>query len=587
MSTARKFWHLLNSRQRRAVVLLLCAMVMGMVLETLSIGVVIPAMALMTQDSLAVKYPIIAPWLVKLGNPTSNQLVVAGMLVLVAVYLVKVIFLSFLVWWQAKFVYELQAALSQRLFASYLRQPYSFHLQRNSAQLIRTTIGQVTELMGILQQSLLLITETLVLAGVLALLFVAEPLGTLTEVGILSLVIFSFARLTRSYSLRLGTTLQHHEGLRIQHLQQGLSGVKDVKLLGREDNFLNQYKVHNEGCAKVVQRYYTLQSLPRLWVELLAVIGLAVLVLVMLRQGKPLDVVLSALGLFAAATFRFMPSANRIFNAIQAVHYGQPVVDILHSELFLMKEPQPSSRHGQAIQFKDRLVLDDVSYTYPMAASPSLCEVSLSIPQGASVGFVGGSGAGKSTLVDLILGLLTPSSGVIRADGVDIQANLRSWQDQIGYVPQTIFLTDDTLRRNVAFGLSDDKINEAALWRAIHAAQLEQLVRSLPEGLDTIVGERGIRLSGGQRQRIGIARALYHDPSVLVLDEATSSLDMATESDVMDAVRALRGSKTILIVAHRLSTVEYCDVLFCLEGGKIAESPAVTKNKVRKMVSGK
>ena len=570
MIIVHKLWHLLNPDQRRAATVLLVLMLIGMVLETLGIGLVIPALALMTKANLAVDYPSLTPWLVSLGNPSHEQLVIGGMLALVGIYAVKALFLAFLAWRQAHFVYRLQANLSQRLFEGYLRQPYSFHLQRNSAQLIRNTIGQVGDISNVIQQGLMLATEILVLIGISALLISVEPLGAILVVSILGLAGWGFNRFTRSHILRWGEARQHHEGLRIQHLQQGLGGAKDVKLLGREKEFFAQYQLHNAGSARVGQRQATLQALPRLWLEFLAVTGLAVLVLIMISQGKPLEKLLPTLGLFAAAAFRLMPSVNRVLGAIQNVRYSLPVIDTLHSEFHLL-DAATNVQSGKPLPLNHALTLEKVNFQYQTAESPALCEISLSIPRGSSVGFVGGSGAGKSTLVDIILGLLTPESGVVKVDGIDIQTNLRGWQDQIGYVPQSIFLTDDTLRRNVAFGLPNEQIDESAVWRAIHAAQLGEFINELPQGLETLVGERGVRLSGGQRQRIGIARALYHDPSILVLDEATSSLDTATECEVMDAVRALKGDKTLIIIAHRLSTVEQCDRLYRLEQGKIVD----------------
>jgi ABC-type multidrug transport system fused ATPase/permease subunit len=408
----------------------------------------------------------------------------------------------------------------------------------------------------------------LVLIGISAMLVVVEPLGVLLVMSTLVLAGWGFNRLTRNHLLRWGVALQFHEGLRIQRLQEGLGGAKDVKLLGRESDFLAQYRLHNAGSAQLIQRQATLQALPRLWLELLAVSGLAALVLVMIGQGKPLEALLPTLGLFTAAAFRLMPSVNRVIATVQNVRFSLPVINAMHSE-FALLDATIVPESAQPFPFRSALVLDQINFQYPSADAQALCNVSLVIPQGSSVGFIGGSGAGKSTLVDIILGLFTPCSGIVKVDGTDIQTNLRGWQDQIGYVPQSIYLTDDTLRRNVAFGLPADQIDEAAVWRAIRAAQLEQFVNDSPQGLDTLVGERGIRLSGGQLQRIGIARALYHDPPVLVLDEATSSLDTATEHDVMRAVRALHGNKTLLIVSHRLSTVEHCDHLFRLEQGRL------------------
>jgi ABC-type multidrug transport system fused ATPase/permease subunit len=294
---------------------------------------------------------------------------------------------------------------------------------------------------------------------------------------------------------------------------------------------------------------------------------------VLVTRGQPLDALLPTLGLFAAAAFRIMPSANKIITAIQIVRNALPAVDELDQELQTLV-PTGAVSTLAPMQFRSELTLNDVHYAYPGAAGPALCGVSLQIRAGTTIGIIGGSGAGKSTLVDVILGLLAPERGAIRVDGVDIAVNLRGWQRQIGYVPQSIFLTDDSLRRNIAFGLADAEIDEAAVWRAAKLAQLDDFIGSLPQGLESQVGERGVRISGGQLQRVGIARALYHNPNMLVLDEATSSLDMATERDVMEAIRVLHGEKTIIIVAHRLSTIEQCDQVFRLEAGRIVAAGA-------------
>lgn len=540
-----------------------------MALETIGVGMVIPALALLTQSDIAHKYPVLQPILLALGNPSQRNLIAGGMLLLVGVYLIKSMFLVFLTWWQMRFSYGVQAELSQRLFTVYMHQPYTFHLQRNSAQLIFNIINEVSMINGNgIMPIMLLLTESLVMFCLCGLLFLVEPRGALISGGVLGLAAWIFHLSTTGRIARWGLVRQYHDGLRIQHLQQGLGGAKDVKILGREGNFLDEFRVHNFLTARVQQMQATLQQIPRLLLELLAVIGLAILVISMLAQGSTLDAVLPTLGLFAAAAFRLMPSVSRVLSAIQALRYGLPVINNVHMELQL-SAPTFTATNRHIDSFHGTLELSHVSFAYPEAASSALKDVSLRVQRGESVGFIGASGAGKSTLVDILLGLLTPDAGDVRVDGKNIQENLRNWQDQIGYVPQSIFLTDDTLRCNVAFGISRESIDDAAVKRAIQAAQLEDFVAGLPEGVETMVGERGIRLSGGQRQRIGIARALYHDPAVLVLDEATSSLDTETEHGVMQAVKALQGSKTILIVAHRLSTVEHCDRLYKMESGKL------------------
>jgi ABC-type multidrug transport system fused ATPase/permease subunit len=305
------------------------------------------------------------------------------------------------------------------------------------------------------------------------------------------------------------------------------------------------------------QYQQSLQALPRLWLELLAVTGLAILVLAMMAQRHSMTTIVQTVSLFAAAAFRLAPAANRMLNSLQSLLYGVAVINALYEEFCLPMRRPAAPKHPRHA-FSREIELADVSYTYPGADAPALDRLSLSIRKGECIGFIGHSGSGKTTLVDVVLGLLTPSTGRVLVDGQDIFDDLRGWQDQVGYVPQSIYLVDSSLRSNVAFGLPDAMIDDAAVARAIRAAQLDEFVASLPDGLDTVVGERGVRISGGQRQRIGIARALYHDPVVVVLDEATSSLDTATERGIMDAVGALRSTKTVIIVAHRLSTVAAC-----------------------------
>lgn len=578
MNTFAKIHVLLTPAERHGAWVLFALMIVGMLLETLGIGLIIPAITLLMQgEHLVARYPVIATILGVLGKPSQTELISAAMLGLVGVYLVKNLFLAFLVWKQTHFTYDVQAKLAQRLFTIYLRQPYMFHLQRNSAQLVRNVTSEVNLFTGVMNSSLILFSELMVLVGIAILLLLVEPFGALIVGVVLGGAAWGFFRMTRKRISRWGVERKFHEGLRLQHLLQGLGGVKDIKLLGRESDFLSQFHTHNIKSARAWKLQFTIQAFPRLMLELLAVTGLAILVISMLRQGHDMMSIVPTLGLFAAAAFRLMPSVNRVLGSLQALRYSLPVVNTLYEELSMIS-PEPASQQSDSLEvFKNGLRLTGVTYHYPAATLPALDGISINIRKGESVGLIGSSGSGKSTLVDVILGLLAPSTGLVEVDGHDIQQALRQWQDQIGYVPQSIYLTDDTLRRNVAFGLPNEQINDLAVQRAIKAAQLEEFVSALPKGLETVVGERGVRLSGGQRQRIGIARALYHDPAILVLDEATSALDGATEHGVMQAVMALHGSKTILIVAHRLSTVEHCDRLYRMERGRVVEEGEPTK----------
>ena len=568
---ARKLWRLMTAAERREAVGLLILMFFGMILETLSVGLIVPALAFMVRSDLATQFPSLAHWLSRVGPIPQEQLVVGGLIALVFIYIFKGAFLAFLAWKNLRFVFGMQAQMSLRVFAGYLRQPYTFHMQRNSAELIRNALGEVYVLMHYgLYEALRFIAETLVIVGILSLLVYIEPFGAVLSMATLVLIGGGFYLLTRKRMLRWGELRQSYERMRLQHMQEGLGGVKELLLLGREEEFIRRYAEQALGYARVSTRQNTLQELPRLMLEIIAVGALAVLVVVLLSQGRSLASLLPTLGLFAAAAFRVMPSANRIMNSIQIMRHAKPAIHSLATEMEALA-PIESPRVAQPLRFEREVVVRNVTFTYPGNESPALLGVTVAVRAGQSIGLVGGSGSGKSTLIDVILGLLAPQSGAVSVDGVDVRDNLRSWQNRIGYVPQQIFLTDDTLRRNIAFGIPDAEIDEAALQRALRAAQLEAFAASLPAGLETMVGERGVRLSGGQLQRIGIARALYHDPTVLVLDEATSALDTTTERDVMSAVAALHGAKTVIIVAHRLSTVAECDYLYRLEGGKIVE----------------
>jgi ABC-type multidrug transport system fused ATPase/permease subunit len=417
--------------------------------------------------------------------------------------------------------------------------------------------------------------------GMACLLVYTEPVGALLVGGALAVAGYSFHIITKRSILRWGESRHHHEGLRYKLVQEGLGGVRDVKILGREMEFIAKYDQHNKANADVGRRQNLVSALPRLWLEFLAVVGLSALVFLIIYEGKKPETMIPTLGLFATAAFRLMPSANKVLVAVQNLRYCLPVVNTLYAEkqtIALSEDGEEQS--SDALIFEKTLIFDHVSYAYQETDSTVLSDLSFCIKKGSCVGFIGASGAGKSTLINVLLGLLTPTKGRVLVDEVDIQSNVRGWQNLVGYVPQSVFLMDDTLRNNIAFGLRDKEIDESAISRAVEAAQLSSFVASLPDGLSTNVGERGVRLSGGQCQRIGIARALYHDPPVLVLDEASSALDTETEAAFMAAVNCLRNDKTIVMVTHRLSTVSQCDELYEVAGGSVIKLSRIDSTDV-------
>lgn len=571
-SVARKVFAVLDPDQRRAAGGLFLLMLVGMAFETLGIGLVMPAMAIIMQDDLADYSPALAALLEFLGHPSKSMLLLGAVLALAAVYFLKNLFLAFLAWRQAAFAFAVQARVAEKLFSRYLTQPYIFHLQNNSAQLIRNVTTEVSFFCShALVPGLVLITEMIVLVGISGLLFYLEPLGALVVTIVIGVPSVLFLRYSRWRVASWGKERQSHDGKRLQLIQEGLAGIKDVHVLGRSLTFLRQFSVHSEVIARVGGLQLFLQQLPRLWLEFAGVLGVAVLVAALVLQGKTPPQIAAAVGLFGSAAFRMMPSVNRILTSLNGLRYGRVVLDLMYSELAKRSLSGSDVTVKEPVLFTRSFRFRDLGYRYPGADAQALSSVNLEVRAGEMLGIVGSSGSGKSTLVDLLLGLLEPTSGQVEADGRDIHSDIQGWRRQIGYVPQSIYLTDDSLRRNVAFGVPEEEIDDAAVVRAIKFAQLDALVSSLPEGLETFVGERGVRLSGGQRQRIGIARALYRDPPVLLLDEATSALDVGTEAEVMKAITVLHGQKTIVIVAHRLSTVEQCDRLCHLEHGRVVQ----------------
>ena len=566
VETIKIVWKLFTNSDRAAFIRIVVMVIVGMFLETISLGIVVPIIGILTQDDYQQKYPFIVDIF---GNLSREELISAVMVAMVLIYVVRSLFLFWSLWIQKGFSASVSGRLSQSLFSIYLRQPYMFHLQRNSSTLMRNAKNATSVVTCGVDPFLVLLTDGLVAIAMFALLIAVEPVGTLAVLLVFGLSTFVFQRTTRRRIDNWGYQVDYHETKILQHLQEGFGGAKDVKVLGRENEFLSQHEKHLGESIRINRIYNVILTLPRSFMEIITIVGLCLLVVSMVVRGRELADIVPILGLFAAAAFRVMPSINRLLMATQTLIFNRSIIASVYKD-FLLDSPDSLSLKSET-KFAAQLELTDVSFKYPTAATASLQNVSLVVKRGEAVGFVGPSGAGKSTLVDVILGLFAPTSGVVKVDGQDVQQNLRNWQNQIGYVPQAIYLTDDTLRRNVAFGLNDENIDDNLVRNAIRLAQLEEFVATLPEKLETVVGERGVRLSGGQRQRIGIARALYHNPSVLVLDEATSSLDTPTEHGVMQAVQALQGSKTVLIVAHRLSTVEYCDRLYKIENARITE----------------
>jgi ATP-binding cassette, subfamily B, bacterial PglK len=574
----QQFWlkilDIFNDRDKIQIGITLLLMLFGAGLETLGVSLIPTFVAVLANPELLIENGLLN-WLIghlaQFGANSERAILCSISLILLAIYLFKNIYLSILVFWQNYFLYKKQVELSSRLLQSYLNRPYTFHLQHNSADLVRNISSELPRLFqNVLLPLLTLVIEVMVTSCVAILLIVIQPVSSAIAVSFFALCLFGMNQLTRKQLSDQGLIRQVELGKMIQAVNQSLGGLKEIKILGREDFFLGRFLDSVEKFGKANLYILLADQLPGLLIEAASISSVLLIVVFSLWQGNEISSILPMLSLFAIAALRLMPSAKRILSVLTNVRFFKHTLDVLHEDLAILNQ-KPSINHSRStantIQFQSLLELKNLEYTYPLAEKQSISNISLTINKGESIAFIGASGAGKTTVIDLVLGLISPDQGEILVDGKNIFDHLGSWQKQIGYIPQNIFLSDDTIQHNIAFGVEEN--NEDQVWYALKAAQLEDLILSLPQKVETLVGEGGIRLSGGQRQRIGIARALYHNPQVLVMDEATAALDNNTEREFMQALTWMSANKTLITIAHRLSTVKNCDRLYFFQSGKI------------------
>lgn len=595
----RKFLYLFDRAEKRRGSLLMGMIVVMALLETAGIASVMPFLSVLSNPGVIESNPTAAALYAAFGFDNVDQFLFALGVAAFAVMLLSAGFRALTLYLMNRFIEMRRHSIGERLLKSYLNQPYEFFLNRHSSDLAKSILSETDQLIAnVLRPGMMMAAYAVVVAAIVVLLIAVDPklaVSVAVVVGGMYGVMFCAVQGLMS---RAGKDRSLANKERFAATSDALSGIKDIKVLGRESVYLAKFRMPSIRQARHFATSQTLSLVPRYFIEALAFGGIIAITLFLLAGSGgtatgALDKVLPLLGLYALAGYRLLPAMQHVYQGVTKLQFGQAALDGVYEELVRNAVPPVVERHVPELRFENQVEFHNVHYTFPNTTRPALAAISLDIPVGSTVGFVGPTGAGKSTLIDLLLGLLSPTSGRIAVDGVTItDSNVRAWQRLLGYVPQSIFMSDASLAENIALGVPRDRVDLARVEQCARLAQVHDfIVNEIPLGYESTIGERGVRLSGGERQRIGIARALYHDPPILVFDEATSALDTVTEQAVMSAITALAGSKTIVMIAHRLSTVRNCQKIVLMERGTIAgqgtfEELAAENRRFRKMVSG-
>ena len=562
------FFKLLNKKEKVNFLKILILTFLGAIAETLSVGALFPLITTISNPTNS-KFSFILNFL-GLNKANTENIILWGLIILLILYLIKSVYLSILTWLQMGFLYKNQASFSQNLFNKYLNNAYTFHINRNSSELIRNIVTETNVyLTYFLQAGLNFLTEIMVALLVITLLILVQPQSALFLFISFGFGLWVFNKFLGKKVSNWGNYRQTIEGERVKILQESFGSIKEILVFGRQNYFYSRFENTDNINAQLARKQSTLMQLPRIWLEIIAMCGISIMIIFLLQTGKSINEILGILVIYVAAAFRLLPSFSRIMGSIQSIKYSLPVLDMFKKDLVQLRNKIELNTNINDFIFNYKIHFNKINFKYSLSDNYIINQTDFEIKKGSIIGFVGNSAAGKSTLIDIFLGLLNPTSGVVMVDGIDISENLIGWQKLIGYVPQNIFLMDESLINNVAFGIPNEKIDKQKVIKALELSNLELLLGVNNEGLNIKIGEKGIKLSGGQRQRIGIARALYHNPEILVFDEATSALDSNTESEVLKTIYNMRGLKTILIITHKVHTLKNCDIVYLVENGKV------------------
>ena len=575
MDIILKIYSILNLKQIRRCSIIIVAMILGAILEAIGIGAILPLISIMGNPDFLTVYPKVTKYAGIFGIMTHIQFIITATFLLLILYIIKNIYLA----WQNKiqidFAVQNQIYYSEELLTEYLQKPYLYHLNHNTATLLRNVNSGGAIVFSLIMVSMFtLLTEIITAVTIWLMLVMIDAFTAIIVAGFIGSLLYFIIKGFRKKITEQGKIQNEYSALYIKCINQSLGAIKETKVSCKEEFFLDAFRKAYFEYGKANGKFLFMNQLPRMLIETIIVCGLLLLIITKLMLGNQPEEIVPLLGVLELAAFRLMPSANRIVNLSNGIRFQMPLFNELYEDLLIIKNKgaketetclqKPESR----MDFENVVSVEELSFAYPEIEKQVLNNISFSIPKGKFVGIVGPSGAGKTTFVDILLGLLAPNKGKISVDGKNIYDDIRTWQANLAYVPQSIYLIDGTIRENIALGVDEKEINDALINKVLQMAELYDFVQELPAGIDTTVGERGVKLSGGQRQRIGIARALYYQPQVLVLDEATSALDNETEKSITDTILKLKGQITIIAVAHRLTTLAQCDFKVKFENGK-------------------
>lgn len=571
-----KLRYIFSHKEKVQLIGILVVVVIGSFMELLGVSVFMPFIQILLDPESIQTNELLNYFYTMFGFTTVEGYLSAIAIMICFVYLFKNIYLTYMQNTMLSFSYKTRMNLATRLLTTYMSQPYTFHLGKNIAELQRNLQYDTNQFMLLVNAALQLLAECAVIGCLGIYLFRTSHSITIVIMVLLAICVGLFFIISKKVSTRLGRENEENNARLYQWINQSLGGIKEVKVLNREGFFVNSYKKVYKRLIKGAKNNEILAAVPKYIVETVCMIGMLIAIIIKMYYGRnDFQAFVVQLSAFAVAAFRLLPSVGKVNAYINSIMYSKSSLDLIYRDLKEIENCKMLDfKEGNKVEkwsLKDKIELKDIAYHYPDSEKLVLSDVSFSIKRGETVALIGSSGAGKTTLADILLGLLQPVEGKILVDGKNIKDNMDAWHRMLGYIPQTIYLSDDTIRNNIAFGIRAEDIDDTAINEALRKAQLYDFVQTLDKGLDTFVGDRGVRLSGGQRQRIGIARALYYNPEILILDEATSALDNDTETAVMEAIESLKGMKTMVIIAHRLTTLKNADVIYEVGDGSISK----------------